>query len=52
MPIHFNPSERKMSKEKLKFFKKLERVWEGWPASVLSIDISMAPIIGYGSRLL
>jgi hypothetical protein len=52
MPIHFNPSERKMSKEKLKFLEKLERVWEGWPASLLDIDISMASIIGYGPRLL
>jgi hypothetical protein len=52
MPIHFNPFERKMSKEKLKFFEKLERVLEGWPASLLNMDSSMASITGYGSRLL
>jgi len=45
MPIHFNPFERKMSKEKFKFFKKLERVWERQPLNVLNMDISMASII-------
>jgi hypothetical protein len=45
MTIHFNPFERKMSKEKFKFFKKLARVWEKQPLNVLNMDISLASII-------